>query len=268
MQDSYVGDIGDFGKYGLLRSLCRADEYGPKLRLGVLWYHFDGNAAGGSDGSLIQYLGSAPGQQERSLRYCDLDLFDKLRDIVCNGRTIEEVEAKGVLPRETLFFSEGLNFDQTPQKEAQIKRRKWLAAGLSAIESAKIVFYDPDNGLEIPSCGRTDPKGPKYVFYDELKPSWERGQSLVIYQHLNHAEDAEDQAAARCQDLCKYLNGSKPIVLRFRRRSSRFFFLLPQRSHEDILKNRVRAFLDSPWSCGRPPHFQEVEVPGAIGIPQ
>ena len=34
MQDRYVGDVGDFGKYGLLRSLCRGDEHGAALRLG------------------------------------------------------------------------------------------------------------------------------------------------------------------------------------------------------------------------------------------
>ena len=36
MQDRYVGDVGDYGKYGLLRSLCRGDEHGVALRLGVL----------------------------------------------------------------------------------------------------------------------------------------------------------------------------------------------------------------------------------------
>ena len=28
MQDRYVADVGDFGKYGLLRSLCGGDELG------------------------------------------------------------------------------------------------------------------------------------------------------------------------------------------------------------------------------------------------
>ena len=33
MQDRYAGDIGDYGKYGLLRWLCRADGRGaPFLR--------------------------------------------------------------------------------------------------------------------------------------------------------------------------------------------------------------------------------------------
>ena len=35
MQNQYVGDIGDFGKYGLLRAIS-----GDPLRLGVVWYLF------------------------------------------------------------------------------------------------------------------------------------------------------------------------------------------------------------------------------------
>jgi hypothetical protein len=33
VQDRYVGDIGDFGKYGLLIALC-----GHDLSLGVVWH--------------------------------------------------------------------------------------------------------------------------------------------------------------------------------------------------------------------------------------
>ena len=41
MQNKYVGDIGDFGKYGLLRALTghqttSASE--PHLTLGIVWY--------------------------------------------------------------------------------------------------------------------------------------------------------------------------------------------------------------------------------------
>ena len=31
MQDAYVGDVGDFGKYGLLRALCTRDPHGEAL---------------------------------------------------------------------------------------------------------------------------------------------------------------------------------------------------------------------------------------------
>ena len=51
MQDRYVGDVGDFGKYGLLGSLCGKDEYGAALRLGVLWYRFDGKDTSNDGGA-------------------------------------------------------------------------------------------------------------------------------------------------------------------------------------------------------------------------
>lgn len=35
MQNRYAGDVGDFGKYGLLRCLCGEP---PLLSLGVVWY--------------------------------------------------------------------------------------------------------------------------------------------------------------------------------------------------------------------------------------
>ena len=57
MQDRYAGDIGDYGKYGLLRWLCCADEHGAAFRLGLLWYLFNGNEPDApNDGRHIQYL--------------------------------------------------------------------------------------------------------------------------------------------------------------------------------------------------------------------
>ena len=39
MQDRYTGDVGDFGKYGMLRRLCGLrDEDADPLKLGVVWY--------------------------------------------------------------------------------------------------------------------------------------------------------------------------------------------------------------------------------------
>ena len=98
MQDRYVGDVGDFGKYGLLRSLCREDEHGAELRLGVLWYRFDGDdSAAANDGRHTDYL-FAPSRHERFLRQCDPDLFERMLHLVKNNRSIAAVEANGVLP--------------------------------------------------------------------------------------------------------------------------------------------------------------------------
>jgi len=50
MQDRYTGDIGDFGKYSLLRNLTRDD-----LCLGVIWY-LNGKQEKNADGRFVQYL--------------------------------------------------------------------------------------------------------------------------------------------------------------------------------------------------------------------
>ena len=57
MQDRYTGDVGDFGKYGLLRWLCGQDA--APLRLGVVWYRADSsiiNADPPNDGKHVEYL--------------------------------------------------------------------------------------------------------------------------------------------------------------------------------------------------------------------
>lgn len=261
MQDGYVGDVGDFGKYGLLRSLCAADKHGEALRLGVLWYRTDGtenNASG--DGSHLEYIFS-PSYQEQLLQQCDPGLFEKMRDLVLTARTIPAVETSGVLPAGTVFFDRELSFAQTPLAQRSVKRREWLEAGLRVVGNADVVFADPDNGLEIPSCARLSIKGPKYAFYDDLRSCWERNQSLVIYHHLGRTIEgvpatAEEQIAYRCQELRRNLSGARPTALRYRRRSPRVYFLLSRPEHAERLKARTEALLASCWGRGHPPHFQ------------
>ena len=47
-------------------------------------------------------------------------------------------------------------------------------------------------------------------------------------------------------------------MLRYRRRSPRVYFVLPNPEHANWLKSRIDGFLDSPWSEGTPPHFERV----------
>jgi len=51
VQDRYAGDVGDFGKYGLLRALCKDD-----LSLGVVWYLVP-DEEGTGDGGHVGVLG-------------------------------------------------------------------------------------------------------------------------------------------------------------------------------------------------------------------
>src|SRR5215472_4360200 len=113
MQDRYVGDLGDFGKYGLLRHLFDG------LRLGVVWY-LVANETHNSDGRHVRYLNlddeasarcgvrpCRPDAEQHHLqhfRVCDPILYDVLQKLVAKGnRDVEAIAATGILPQGTAF---------------------------------------------------------------------------------------------------------------------------------------------------------------------
>lgn len=78
MQDRYAGDVGDFGKFGLLRHLCgkTAQDKHPQLKPGVIWYRVPDENHNG-DGRHISYLTRSP-QNDRCFRTCDEAVYDAL----------------------------------------------------------------------------------------------------------------------------------------------------------------------------------------------
>jgi hypothetical protein len=92
MRDSYVADVGDFGKYALLKALAGSD-----LRLGVVWCRNTVQDAS-QDGRFTEYP---------QLRLCDPVLHDKLLQILKgNQRTLVKIEKSRVLPSKTLFYGD------------------------------------------------------------------------------------------------------------------------------------------------------------------
>lgn len=250
MQDRYAGDIGDFGKYGLLRALCGRD-----LRLGVLWYRASGKEAN-NDGGIVDYLDPP----DERLRCCDEPLFDSLQELVKAGqRSVSEVQGRQILPSDTSFFERKVPTEHRPRQE-------WLNAGLKTVAGADLVFADPDNGLRLsPSNGRGLTRSQKHAYFDELKPLWERGQSVVIYQHATRRKGglmkliAERRATLREQ----FGVASRPMVLRWRRRQARAYFILPVPEHRQLIEARMSDLLRSPWGTRHRgyahPHFELVE---------
>ncbi len=236
MQDRYAGDVGDFGKFGLLRALCGTD-----FRLGVLWYRNDRDPPG-EDGRHIGYL-----DKIEEYGNCDAPLFELMRKVVGEKRSIDIIESIGVLPETTEYHS--TRFEETG------RRNSWIADGLKKVAGCDLVFADPDNGLEVGSVLSDDPEAVKYAFYADLVPVWKRGQSLIVYQHGNRNKLVERQIEERLRALRKRFCNPPPcfIALRYRRGTARMFFILAQPKHRDRIANRCRNFMASPW--GRKGHF-------------
>src|SRR6202035_5563750 len=105
----------------------------------------------------------------------------------------------GILPDSTVFFDTPIFNLSSATRDRLLRDRQrtaWLRKAQTVTANCDLIFFDPDNGLETASVVRHSPKGGKYVFWDELISFWNRGQSLVIYHHLNRTASVAKQTEA------------------------------------------------------------------------
>lgn len=260
MQDRYVGDVGDFGKFGLLRAMCQScgGDADPRLRLGVVWYLVplvpdEGHNA---DGKHIGYLRPTPENRER-FRVCNAALYEALASIVdSDARRVARIRDGDVLPADTIFYEEPIGFADMPSigqasRQARLDHRNaWVKGAHEKVTACDLVFVDPDNGLET-GVQRHHKSGPKYAFFDELQFYVQNGQSLVIYQHLAHTCGGDEQVQKRLSQISEHLKPSeRPFALRYRRGAPRVFLVVPHERHAELLRKRAESFTraGSPWS--------------------
>jgi hypothetical protein len=248
MQDRYVGDVGDFGKYGLLRFLAGNFDELPPLTLGMIWYKVP-NESHNNDGSKTQYLWRDDSQ---IFEACDPSLYRAIRTLVSDDcRTLRDVQKSRILPRSTRFFEDELNFEFNRLPDAEQRadwRRRWLRRALRKTASCDIVFADPDNGLQCASIRGDDRRGPKYALHDEVLPIIDRDQTLVVYHHTSRRGTADEQVC----DKLRLLRALRPgivdlFALRFRRGNSRAFLIIPAKRHSQLIRRRTQTLLASLW---------------------
>ena len=269
MQNRYVGDVGDFGKYGLLRALCssKGPDAGLALSLGVVWYLVP-DEAHNDDGKFIRYL--EPSESNAGLyRGCDPSLYDTLGQIVHReSRGVKRVREHRVLPAGTVYYEVSLAFkgiagtgSPLPERRAA-HRSRWAQGALDLTAGCDLMFADPDNGFEV-AAKPYEPRGPKYVFFDELLPLVRRGQSLVVYHHIGRRGSAVDQVRARLAQIKTRLKPeSEALALLYHRGSARAFFVIPADRHRETLLRRIGRFLDGPWSR----HFELVSTTAPLSV--
>jgi hypothetical protein len=63
-------------------------------------------------------------------------------------------------------------------------RERWFNTLMKQSQDVDIVFFDPDNGLEIKSRPYGQKYSSKFLYWREVETLWESGKSLLIYQHF------------------------------------------------------------------------------------
>lgn len=250
MQNRYVGDIGDYVKYALLRYVIGTNK------LGVVWYLYP-NENHNDDGSHTRYLN----EPDKWCHY-DPELFDKLNDIVnmVKRRSVQEVKSQNILPG-AIYIEDMLCCREYAQrksycdacsskkevcracssrKERETWRKAWFDRAFEQLEGCKIVFADPDNGLCLDEKFRI--RQPKYWKRLPLEEALRLADSktAILYHHNAMFK------GGHFKEIGYWLKRLPPksMALYFNAYNCRTFFIV--NPTEDIRK-RTHSFVES-WS--------------------
>ncbi len=245
MQDKYAGDVGDFGKFSLLRALLPEEEY----KLGVVWYLFPDE--GKNDGRHVSYL------DKQEYKKCDGYVHGRMKQVIDAERSVHALEKSGVLPEQTVYYDQLLDshLKYTSQSQEDTRgrlehREVWVRGALQSVSKCDAVFLDPDNGLEIKSCSkRSQMNAGKYLYLGEVKQFCASRKICVIYHHLNRSSSHENQVKYRVSQLEDAVGSAFTVMaVRFTPYSPRAYFIVVSCDEFNQLQTRLSAYLKSP--CG------------------
>ena len=124
---------------------------------------------------------------------------------------------------------------------------------MSSVQASAVVFCDPDNGLTFDESYRSL----RHIGVDEIRPLYSRGQSLVVYHTPDRSAPHAEQIASFLERLRKAIPDlGSSWAARFRRGSSRVFFVLAQRAHVAAIDGAMVQMRSTVWVHGG--HFEVV----------
>ncbi|HUL00851.1 MAG TPA: hypothetical protein VLX29_08355 [Nitrospirota bacterium] len=219
MKNQYFGDINDYRKYGLIRMLSDTG----KLRVGICWMLTQDD--GRTDGKFVDYL-----RKRNTYGSYDPPLFDALATCLHSSKQREvcSAEQAGIIPG-AVYYPHLL----TDHKN---QRSEYFAQFSETSKACDLIFFDPDNGLEVSSKHKGTKDSCKYLYWDELQKVYAEGQSVLLYQHFRR-EKREAMIATLSSQMMSRLGA--PSVLAFRTPHV-LFLLIPQQTHLSFFEKRAQ----------------------------
>lgn len=227
MQDKYVGDIGDFGKYSLLNAISEGRS------LGVAWYKYPNDDT--NDGKHIGYL-DCP----NNWRLFDPHVFDGLKKIIDSGsRLISNVENSDFFGHHR-FASEEIYLSGSTFRDRANQRHAWFESICEQLKSTDIVFADPDNGiLKRESFKQGRRAHGKSISEPEIQ-ALSNGRPMVVYHHNSRFAGGHEREIEFWQRRL----GSGTQAIRWRYGSARTYFLL---NFDQELSERAEQWTRKNW---------------------
>ena len=235
MKNQYFGDVGDYGKYGLLKFLAEHD-----VKIAVNWYLTEDDDRPG-DGKFTKYL-----EKEEEYSKYDQDLFATLKSMLLPKpgiRDVEEFELKKTIPG-AIYYHEMLNMhDRKSISDRKAHRNEWHKKALDSCKNVDLVFLDPDNGLmEKPKYSKT---AEKYIFPCEVAEYYKRGQNVVYYCHKGRRKPELWEAYKLHMKNC--LPDAILMGLTFHRGMQRSYIFICHPEKAEQYRSLLGAFLKTEW---------------------
>ncbi len=244
MKNQYVADVGDYGKYSLLRYLAQ-----NSIRIGINWYLTKSDDT--NDGKHISYL------NKQAYRKYDPVVFDGMKELIDKKkRDVKEVEKLGLIPGATYY---GKELSTTPHPwDQRIKiRDQWHRNALKSLESAELIFADPDNGT-IGAKSAASKDAEKYTLPKELLDYYDKGKDFVYYcQKARRSEAAWEK---KKMEMTVLLPDAAVFVLTFHRGSCRSYIFLVHPERKKKYGDILTRFVEEKWNDGSQNPPFEIEI--------
>lgn len=241
MQDRYAGDVGDFGKLGMLRKIANTG-----LKVGINWYlTYKPEEHSKEDGKHTGYL------NDKTFKGCDDELLKSLRVVVSGRRNVAALELANLIPG-ARFYSEILK----PGSDREFIRTVWHKKAQFALTDADIIFCDPDNGLLVKSVSLGSSKSDKYVTENELTSYYTAGKSVIFYNHRCRQKEPlylEKFTPLRHKGELSY---AKWMGLKFVRGTIRDYLFILQPKHIEQVNTAIEKMMQSNWNK----HFSILDI--------
>lgn len=218
MKNQYFGDINDYRKYGLIRILTGSGI----LSTAICWMLTPNDRS--PDGKFITYLG-----QHEKWRKFDSEIYEKLRDAV-NVQGIRDVKWADKI--ELIPFARYYNEEL---KDNRVERAHYFERFWNLAEGADLIFFDPDNGIEVKSKPYGQKHSSKYLYWKELEQAFSNGHSVLVYQHFPFIK--RDVFISQMSEQIRNRTGARTIYSF--RTAHVVFFLLPSAPHVADFEERI-----------------------------
>ena len=243
MQDKYVADVGDFGKFHLFRYLFNHKESPMDGKaLAQIWYMHEGEGENNNDGRHIDYFERMMGSDA----YLEESLLSLIKG---DKREVTELESLKLLQNAKFFY------EKIPM--ALEERHHWFNTALTFSDKVQVVAVAPDNGMAL-KCKRGEqcfefltlekhyankPSPHKYIFAEEVSNFYQLPnlEVCIVYQHLNRCFAHNGQIESLLSDLRKeYVH---VIAIKHKPYSPRaFFFLCRSEPIKESIERRLNQF--------------------------